>query len=118
MKHLLLMLTMLFLGIPLPINADNKVKIPNEEKWDKDENRGLSTPQLYQDESNVYVYSEKQLDNLTIGITDMQGNVYHQEVTTVPACIYYAISIESLPAGTYYISVIQGSNYIIGTFQK
>ena len=29
----------------------------------------------------------------------LQGNVYHQEVTTVPAGMYYAVSITSLPAG-------------------
>ena len=66
----------------------------------------------------MYVYSEKQLDNLSIGITDMQGNVYHCEVTTVPACMYYAISIETLPAGQYYLSIYQGSNYVIGIFSK
>lgn len=31
---------------------------------------------------------KKTFDNLTIGITDMQGNVYHEEVTSVPACTY------------------------------
>lgn len=56
------------------------------------------------------VYSEKQLDNVTIGITDMQGNTYHYEVTTVPACTYYAVSIDSLPSGQYYLCVYQGSN--------
>lgn len=84
----------------------------------EENDRELSVPQLYQDESNVYVCSEKQLDNLTIGITDMQGNVYYEAVKTVSACTYYAISIESLPAGIYYLSVIQGSNYVIGVFQK
>ena len=66
------------------------------------------------DESYVYVYSEKQLDNVVIGITDMQGNTYHYEVTTISASTYYAISIKSLPAGTYYLCVYQGSNYVIG----
>ena len=64
----------------------------------------------------MYVYSEKQLDNLTIGITDMQGNMYHYEVITVPAGMYYAISIESLPAGQYYLCIYQGSKYVIGMF--
>ena len=61
-------------------------------------------------------FKEKQLDNLTIGITDMMGNVYHYEVTTVPACMYYAVPIASLPAGQYYLCVYQGSNYVIGIF--
>lgn len=94
-------------------------KVQNE--WDDDNDPGrslLSTPSLLKDESFVYVYSEKQLDNLTIGITDMQGNVYHEEVTTIPASVYYAISIDSLPVGSYYISIIQGSKYMVGVFNK
>lgn len=115
MRNFYLILMMLFLGMPLQAVADKKVEIPKDEKWDKNDERDNSSPKLYKDDFNVYVYSEKQLDNLTIGITDMQGNVYHQEMTTVPACTYYAISIESLPVGTYYISIIQGSNYVIAT---
>lgn len=53
-----------------------------------------------------------------IGITDMQGNTYHQEVTTIPACTYYAIPIELLPTEQYYICIYQGSNYLIGQFNK
>ena len=99
---------------------ENKKDIPpTNVKWDEEEDpyRSLSSsPSLFKDANFVYVYSEKQLDNLTIGITDMQGNVYHQEVTTVPAGMYYAISIESLPEGQYYLSIYQGSNYVIGLF--
>ena len=106
--------------IPLQLSADeNSTVISVEDKWDKelDGDRSLSSsPSLFKDVNFVYVYSEKQLDNLTIGITDMQGNVYHQEVTTVPAGMYYAISIESLPEGQYYLSIYQGSNYVIGLF--
>ena len=80
------------------------------------ENRDICSPQLYQDDSSVYVYSEIQLDNVTIGITDMQGNTYHYEVTTIPAGTYYAVSIDSLPAGMYYLCVYQGSKYVIGMF--
>ena len=65
---------------------DSPRKIPKTNKWEETEERDTSSPQLYQDYSSVYVYSEKEVDNLTIGITDMQGNTYHYEVTTVPAC--------------------------------
>ena len=85
--------------------AKEKEEIPKEDKWEKTDDRSNSSPRLFQDDSSVYVYSEKQLDNVSIGITDMQGNVYHYEVTTVPAGMYYAASIESLPAGTYYLSI-------------
>lgn len=98
-------------------DEDKKV-IPPDINWEQTENRDTSTPLLYQSESKVYVYSEKQLDNLNIGITDMQGNVYYEEVTTIPAGIYYAISIESFPVGQYYFCIYQGSNYVIGLFTK
>jgi len=96
--------------------AKEKEEIPKEDKWETTNDRSDSSPRLFQDDSSVYVYSEKLLDNLTIGITDMQGNVYHYEVTTVPACTYYAVSIESLPAGQYYLYVYQGSKSMIGIF--
>ena len=101
------------------IHAENdKIPIPPDQGWSTTNDRENTVPQLYQDATSVYVYSEKQLDNLSIGITDMQGNVYHYEVTTVSACMYYAISIETLPAGQYYLSIYQGSNYVIGIFSK
>lgn len=86
---------------------DPPPKVPQTDKWEETNDRGISSPQLYQSESSMYVYSEKQLDNVTIGITDMQGNTYHYEVTTIPACTYYAVSIESLPSGEYYLCVYQ-----------
>ena len=95
---------------------DPPSKVLQTGNWEETDERDTSSPQLYQSESSVYVYSEKELDNLTIGITDMQGNTYHYEVTTVPAGMYYAISIKSLPAGQYYLCVYQGSNYVIGMF--
>ena len=97
---------------------EEKKVIPIGNEWEETNYRDTSSPLLYQGESAVYVYSEKQLDNLTIGITDMQGNTYHYEVTTIPACTYYAVSIESLPSGQYYLCVYQGSNYVMGVFAK
>lgn len=119
MKKTIFILMSLLFCLSQQIYADEEKKpIPENYYWEEDENRDCHTPQLYQDNFYVYVYTEKQLNNLTIGIIDTQGNVYHQEVTTVPACMYYAVSIESLPAGTYYLCIYQGSNYVIGTFTK
>ena len=119
MKLLNVLMVCLMLSISSAGYAEDTPKeIPKTDKWGQTNDRTICTPRLFQDESNVYVYSEKQLDNLTIGITDMQGNVYHQEVTTVPAGMYYAISIESLPEGQYHLCIYQGSNYMIGIFQK
>lgn len=118
MKKLFIICMCLIFGLSQLYAEKDKVVIPPDDNWEETEERGISSPQLYQSESSVYVYSEKQLDNLTIGITDMQGNTFHYEVTTVPAGTYYAISIESLPAGQYYFCIYQGSNYTIGLFTK
>lgn len=97
---------------------ENKEKIPKDEKWETTDNRDNNAPVLYKDNSYVYIYSEKQLENLYIGITDYLGNVLHEESTTIPPGAYYPILIESFQQGTYYITIIQGNNYIIGTFIK
>lgn len=116
MRTLIIYFVSLFFCIGNVYAEGDKKVIPKDNEWEETNERDNSSPQLYQSESSVYVYSEKQLDNVTIGITDMQGNTWHYEVTTVPACTYYAISIESLPAGMYYLCVYQGSNYVIGSF--
>ena len=120
MEKVILTLICCIMLLPLQLTASpDNPPINVEDEWDKSEDgdRSLSSsPFLFKDTNFVYVYSEKELDNLTIGITDMQGNTYHYEVTTVPAGMYYAISIESLPAGQYYLCVYQGSNYVIGMF--
>ena len=118
MKTLLTILASLFFCIGRVYAEEGKKVIPIDNEWEKTNDRDTSSPQLYQSESSLYVYSEKQLDNVTIGITDIQGNTWHYEMTTVPAGMYYAVSIESLPAGMYYLCVYQGSNYVIGIFTK
>ena len=118
MKTLQLIFIGIFLCISQTSYAEKEVIPPKNEHWENSGDRSNNFPQLYQDDLNAYVYSEKQLDNLCIGITDMQGNVLYQETTTIPASMYYAISIESLPQGMYYLSIIQGSNYVIGIFTK
>ena len=116
MRKLFIILTSIFFCISNIYAEEEKREIPPDGNWGKTNDRDTSSPQLYQSESSVYVYSEKQLDNVTIGITDMQGNTHHYEVTTVPACTHYAISVESLPSGQYYLCVYQGGNYVIGYF--
>ena len=122
MRKNLLLLTCCLIIFPLQFAGKPSIPPPPihvEDGWDKNEDGDRSfssSPSLFKDANFVYVYSEKQLDNVTIGITDMQGNTYHYEVTTIPACTYYAVSIDSLPSGQYYLCVYQGSNYVIGMF--
>ena len=92
MRIVFIILTTLLLSLNhIYAKEEEKKVIPPDINWEQTNKRDTSFPLLYQSESNVYVYSEKQLDNLSIGITDMQGNVYHYEVTTVPATAHYTI---------------------------
>ena len=122
MSYLKLFLLLISFSFSSSTYAENeKIEIPTEDKWGEkaDGDRSLSnSPSLLKDANSVYIYSEKQLNNLSIGIIDMQGNMYHQEMTTIQSGVYYAISIESLPAGQYNFCIYQGSNYIIGFFNK
>lgn len=118
MKQLVICLVALFVFSNNLNASTEKERIPDKRSWSNSNDRDTNSPQLYQDDLNAYVYSEKQLDNLCIGITDMQGYVFYEEMATVPAGMYYAISIESLPQGMYYLSIIQGGNYVIGIFTK
>ena len=99
-----------------------KEELPKEDGWNQKGNRSNNSPKLYQDDTYVYIYSEKQLDNIYISITEIHGggttNIVHQETTTVLAGQYYAIPINTLPNGMYYLSIIQGSNYVTGWFSK
>ena len=119
-KFLMFVAVLLITSPLMNASEDSREIPPPDVKWDEeDPNRSLpNAPSLSRDANHVYVYSEKQLDNVTIGITDMMGNTYHYEVTTVPACTFYAVSIASLPAGQYYLCVYQGSNYVIGMFSN
>ena len=118
MKKLSFILITMFFCINNLCAEKKKDPIPKDGTWEQTNDRSNNSPQLYQDDSYVYVYSEKQLDNLYIGITNMQGNVFYEETTTVPAGMYYAIPTQSLPSGMYYLYIIQGSNYVIGTFSQ
>ena len=91
LKKIFFVMCLSALSFCVSAKKDKEVVPPVEDSWNDDKadgNRSLSSsPFLFKDVNCVYVYSEKQLDNLTIGITDMMGNVYHYEVTTVPACM-------------------------------
>lgn len=101
-----------------PINALSlDVTITN---WgDLDDRSVPSKPILSQDDNAIYIYSEKQLDNLCIEIKDLSTNeVVYSTVATIPADTEYATSIASLPKGEYLFTITQRNKYIIGYFTK
>lgn len=63
MKKTFIILMSLLFCLSQQIFADNdKVKIPGNPNWEITNDRDLNVPQLYQDDTHVYVYTEKQLD--------------------------------------------------------
>ncbi len=102
----------------IPINASPiDVTITN---WGDLDDRSLpSEPILSQDDNAIYIYSEKQLDNLCIEIKDLSTNeVVYSTVATIPADTEYATSITSLPKGEYLFTITQRSKYMVGYFIK
>lgn len=102
----------------IPINTSAiEVTIKN---WGKLDDRSVisSEPVLSQDENAIYIYSRRQLDNLSIEIKDLSGNVVYSTVVTIPAGTEYPTSITSLPEGEYLFTITKGQNYIVGYFTK
>lgn len=91
-----------------------------DKNWGDLDNRSIpSEPILSQDDNTIYIYSEKQLDNLCIEIKDLSTNeVVYSTVATIPADTEYATSITSLPKGEYLFTITQRNKYIVGYFTK
>lgn len=124
MKKFFLLFFCCFVLQSLQLMAQNNIPPPPtyvEDAWNNDEDgdRSLScSPSLTRDAHSLYLYSEKQLENLYIGISNAQGDMYYVETTTVTAGVKYAVSIEELPMGTYYFTISKGNRYIVWCFTK
>ena len=62
MRTVFIILTSLLFSINHIYAKEEKKVIPPDINWEQTNDRDISYPLLYQSESNVYVYSEKQLD--------------------------------------------------------
>lgn len=91
----------------------------SDKNWGKVDNRSIpSIPTLSQDDNAIYIYSDKELDNLCIEIKDLSGEIVYSTVATVAAGTEYPTSITSLPEGDYLFVITQGRKYIVGNFTK
>ena len=115
-RQFLLICLILF---PILLMANKGLKNVRD-KWNPDvcEDRSINGPCLSMDENAIYIYSEKQLDNLDIAITDHNGCIVHAETIMLWAGVDYLVCIDWLPQGEYYILVMQGEKYIMGQFTK
>lgn len=114
MKNILLVLTAFLFLAPYKMVAENTI-VSIEGIWNiEDERSILFTPQLSIDEQNIYIYSEKELNNLEVTIKDSLGNILYYNVVTISGCAAYSIDITNLGKGDYTIQIKKGSNYIKG----
>lgn len=115
MKNAVLVLTAFLFLFPYKLMAENKV-ISIEDGWNIEDERSISfAPQLSIDEQNIYIYSEKELNDLEVIIKDSLGNVIYYNVSTVSECTTYPIDITDFRKGYYTIQIIEASNYLIGS---
>ena len=114
MKNAVLVLTAFLLLFPYKLMAENKV-ISIEDGWDIENDRSISfVPQLSIDEQNIYIYSEKELNDLEVILKDSLGNVIYYNVTTVSEYTTYPILIDNWNKGEYTIQLKKGSSYMQG----
>lgn len=103
-------------GICVSVSAE-EVIVSN--KWEIDNDRSLSAiPTITKEESTLFIYSEKTLEGAYITVTTTDWRVVYEETATVLAGVDYPVSITDLPRGTYYITLMQGMNYLYGLFTK
>jgi len=114
MKNAVLVLAAFLLLFPYELMAENKV-ISIEDKWDIENDRSISfVPQLSIDGQNIYIYSEKELNDLEVIIKDSLGNVIYYNVTTVSEYTTYPILIDNWNKGEYTIQLKKESSYMQG----
>lgn len=91
----------------------------SDKNWGRVDDRSISSePTLSQDDNAIYIYSDKELEDLSIQIKDLSGNIVYSTIATVPAGIEYPTAIGTLPQGDYLFVIAQGSKYIVGHFTK
>lgn len=89
-----------------------------KKNWVETDDRSISSPYLSMDDTFIYIYSEKQLDNLYITITDCYRRMVWFEIVNIQGGTDYPVSIAIFPAGEYYISITQEEKYLLGEFTK
>lgn len=94
-------------------------KIPVNTNWENTlgARSFSSSPALVKEGNALLVQSDKVLENLSITIVSEDGRKICLELTNVTVDMEYVIPIDMLPVGGYNITVMQGTNYVIGYFR-
>ena len=106
MKNAVLVLTAFLFLFPYKLMAENTL-VSIEGTWDIEDDRSISfAPQLSIDEQNIYIYSEKELNDLGVIIKDSFGHIIYYNVSTVSECTTYSIDITDFRKGYYTIQIL------------
>ena len=94
-------------------------KIPVNKNWEDTLGvRSLSSsPTLLKEGNILLILSDEVLENLSIAITTEDRRQVCLELANVTVDMEYVIPVDMLPSGGYYITVMQGTNYVIGYFR-
>lgn len=119
MKAKRLMASLFCLVLVLLSTVAYAENMPVNKNWEDElGERSLSScPTLVKEGNTLLVQSDKVLENLSITIASEDGRKVCLELTNVTVDMEYVIPIEMLPVGGYYITVMQGTNYVIGYFR-
>ena len=115
MKHFYSIFICLVLSISQLAVAENVITDPKGDWGAENERTITSAPKLSIDESFLYIYSEKQLNNATISIQNADGNIIYSIVTTIPACQTYSIPVSNLNNGEYSLLLTIDNKYLLAT---
>lgn len=88
--------------------------------WNERTDRSISSiPSVTIQNDMLYITTEKQLENLSIEIQDLSGDIIIQQANImIPANETYSIYIGNLPESDYLFSLMQDEKYIIYSFIK
>lgn len=108
-------MTIILLFLSSTAIAENVIT-EEEKKWNPENERTITAaPKLSIDNSFLYIYSEKQLENAAISIQDNNGNIIYSIVTTIPCCQTYSIPVSNLNNGEYFLLLTIDNKYILTT---
>lgn len=92
----ILLITIYFLLAPfIKANADKS-------NWVSEDGRSVSLF-LSIEGNNLYIYSDKQWENIGIQVVDTNGRTIHVDVITIPAEQELTIPLSYLPEGNYQV---------------
>lgn len=91
----ILFITIAFILVPC-------VKANAEKNWVQDDDRSVSLF-LSIEENDLYIFSDKQWDNISIQVIDPNGRTIYVDVITIPAEEELSIPLSYLSEGNYQV---------------